>query len=877
MTGQVDRSDDRPDDEGVAAALLVAMLEDQGSGGIRTLEAYLARYPGFDHVVRREYESFVNGSEDALDSAEHPPGFATERYHIDGEIGRGGMGIVYRAYEQRLDRVLALKAARGDASTSLSRLIAEARITAQLDHPGIVPVHELGLDGDSGAWFTMPLVRGRTLADVIKSLHEDDTPSYAAEEWRNALDALVRVCDAVAFAHSRSVFHRDLKPQNVMVGPFGEVYVMDWGLAHAGSDADPTAVDDAPRRAVLGLTRVGDVLGTPGYMPPEQLEGTVDALVDVYAIGAMLYHLLAGHMPYAGAGASTSADAVLRALRAGPPQPLAEVAAAAPSELVAICERAMARDPHARYPSAEALRRDLRAHLDGRVVSAHEQGPWAELRKWVGRNRAITAAISAAVLALAIGLVVSLVQTSRADRAAARSRASFVDSVHAVRQMLSRVARSDLESVPQTAALRRDLLIDATDFLERFLVERPDDVPLLREAAVAWYRVADIRSQIGEHDEAAAATRRALELVDRGLELAADDFDLRLTKARVHFQAGNDQCSLGNDEPGIEQLNVAVDLTEGLLAEVPTQAALAAAGTTRDALALASLRRGDLDGAEQHARRSAELWAALVEHHGDAHLGNLGTPHALLAGIYLERGDRDASLEQLRTAEDVRRRRLALDPEDPRARAQLAEVLRNLSGLVYAVAYDESGSPDQESTTAAEALAAEAVGLRRQNVAVADDTAAPRQGLADALLQQARLRRALGDVGSARDLALAAVRTIEVGLSIDHGHVVLRSFVTLAHREVHRCAMTLGDADGALANAAALADCDPGEPKWLLEAACLYAEMGRYLDDPHAAHGTERALTLLRDLAAHGRLPAEALDDPRLDRLRERDGFPRTR
>lgn len=859
------------DDEGVAAAFLVALVEDEARGQVRSLDDYRARYPGYEHVVEREYAAWFASTVEPTRAHDAKSPLDAGRYRVDGEVGRGGMGVVYRAYEDRLRRVLALKAVRRDGPrTASSRLVEEARITARLDHPGIVPVYELGFDDTDGAWFTMPLVRGRTFADVIASLHADGPPRYASESWRNALDALLRVCEAVSFAHSRSIYHRDLKPQNVMVGRFGEVYVMDWGLAHVGRDAHERALADGlpvleDDGEPVGLTREGDVLGTPSYMPPEQVYGTVDAGVDVYAIGAMLYNLVAGHVPYGGDDTSPSSTEVLNAVLAGPPPPLARSAPNAPDELIAICERAMARDRDARYGSVEELRQDLRAHLDGRVVAAHERGPWAELRKWVGRNRALSAAGMFAVLALAIGLLVSLVQRERADREAQRASASFRDSVAAVQQMLSHVGNSELEFVPETAPIRRELLRDATVFFDRFLDEHPDDLELRAQAAKAWYRVSDIHSQLGEHDAAREATRRSLQIAERGLARAPDDRLLLQLEAQAHFQAGNDLSTLGRYEQGEPELLLAVERTERLLATGRDASALALAGTVRDALALALFRARRLDESERHALRSAELREELVERFGDAYLGQLGGPFGMLGGIYADRGDLPAALDQIRRCLDARRRHLDRDPDDPRARAKVAETLRNMSGLLHA-----TGSSDE-----ALACAAEAVELRRRNVDVTRDTVAPQRGLADALLQHARLIRNTGDLDRGHERAQQALATVVRGLEIDPRHAGLLAMMPLARRELHRYGMLRDDAAAVMANATALVDAGAERPSWRFEAACLFAEAAHYLEAPAATDADEIALRLLRELHAAGALPAAALADPRLDPLRERDGFPR--
>ena len=287
-----------------------------------------------------------------------------ERYSLTRLHASGGIGRIWLARDSAFDRNVALKELRPERAalaTHRTRFIQEARITGQLEHPGIVPVYELALrPDDQQPFYTMRFVRGRTLSEAARRWHHTRGGTQGGMlDFVPLLNAFVTVCNTVAYAHSRGVIHRDLKGENVVLGDFGEVVVLDWGLAKLldrvqGEPDDPSAVVDSVGSSDVGLTMQGQAIGTPAYMAPEQASGRLDLIdrhTDIYGLGAILYEVLTGGPPFSG----TDTHEVLRKVREEQPLLPRERWAEVPPALEAICLRALAKNPTDRFASAIEL------------------------------------------------------------------------------------------------------------------------------------------------------------------------------------------------------------------------------------------------------------------------------------------------------------------------------------------------------------------------------------------------------------------------------------------------------------------------------------------------------------------------------------------
>ncbi len=343
---------------------------------------------------------------------------AKGKYKHLTQLGSGGMGLIVQVFDETLGRDVAMKVMRGSSTRQNIRFVSEAQITGQLEHPNIVPVHELGVDKAGRSYFTMKLVRGRSLAEVL-----NDKPEQKPGQWF-LINMFINICNGIDYAHAKRVIHRDLKPDNIMVGEYGEVMVMDWGLAKNLSDQHSDNADERSASSVDEIfsdtagdasshnTLDGSIIGTPAYMSPEQAQGkikSVDGRSDIYALGGILYEILTGHPPVN----CKTLDETIHAAAHGHIPPPESHQNDLPPELAAICMKALRYNPDNRYQTVADLREDVLGYLDGRSISAKIDSLPEQIAKFYRRHRAICSiSILAATLVIAAFIFSAIITSS---------------------------------------------------------------------------------------------------------------------------------------------------------------------------------------------------------------------------------------------------------------------------------------------------------------------------------------------------------------------------------------------------------------------------------------------------------------------------------
>jgi serine/threonine-protein kinase len=583
---------------------------------------------------------------------------ARQRYTLTRLHAKGGIGQVWLAHDEDIGRDVALKELRperGDSPSATARFLEEAKVTGQLEHPGIVPVYELVQPRKGQPCYAMRFVGGRTLADAITDYHRKrQAGAVGPLDLRQLLTAFVAICNAVAYAHSRGVLHRDLKPQNIALGDFGEVLVLDWGLAKVvGKPEEPTSLLPVSVGQIDSReeTRQGQVLGTPAYMAPEQAEGRLELMdqrSDVYGLGAVLYQILTGEPPFGG----SDTPEVLKHVVQEPLVPPRQRVAATPLALQAVCLKALAKEREARYGSAGELAREVERFLADEPVAAFRE-PWsARLGRWARHHRPLVAAVLALLLTSTVALAVStalvrkqelaaLEAKGQAERERDRADANFQLAKEAVEQNITRVAENPRLKQGDFHDLRKSLLSSAVPFYEKFVQQVSDDPVLEAERGRAYDRLARVRKEMGELKEARADYESALAIFTRLATEHPSAREPRVWMAGTYNDIGLVLSAMG-DFKGAEALcRAALKEYQQLADQDPMVAETRHLQTKTQAnLGIALARQGERKAAEREFRAVREEQKRLVEENPNNpdYLFALAKTHNNLASVLKDLG-----------------------------------------------------------------------------------------------------------------------------------------------------------------------------------------------------------------------------------------------
>jgi tetratricopeptide (TPR) repeat protein/tRNA A-37 threonylcarbamoyl transferase component Bud32 len=821
-------------------------------GEAPALDEYVRRFPKFADRLRQQDEfhrALVGASYPTLleplaaaPAETSPPSDRVGDCRIVGELARGGMGVVHQGHDEPLDRDLAVKVLRDEhvgRPEFVQRFLAEARICGQLQHPGVVPIHQVGRMADGRPYFTMKLVRGRTLAALLA-----DRLDPLADLSR-FLRVFEQVCQTIAFAHSRCVIHRDLKPANIMVGAFGEVQVMDWGLAKMLKSGSIEPDDDCPdleHSAVCAhpaaISQPGAVVGTPAYMAPEQARGeAVDERSDVYGLGATLYELLTGRVAFP--------TGHLDAVRQGLFTPPRRVNPTVPRALEAVCLKAMAPRPENRYASVLGLATDVEHWLTDEPLSAWPDSPGARLRRWSRRHARLVAGVLAALVVsvVCLGIATALLTLANDRERAARARTRA-----ALDAMTSEVTGDALTRQKEIAPEQRAFLEGVLGYYEEF-AEEPGEGRAGRERlAAAHYRLGMIRARLGPAEAGAEAFRLAAAMYERLAAEFPTEAIYRKQLARSHNNQGTLLRTLGRHAAAEAAHSSAVAVQNELVAAFPAVPAY------RQELAHSHNNLGNLylelnrtAEAEAEYRAAVAVHAALAADFPSAatYRENLAGSQNNLGVLLRKLGNPAEAEAAYRAAVSVLEKLAAEFPQVPRHRQDLGGSHTNLGRLLADAGRRADAEAEFRAAVAVHAaLAADfpAATANRENLGGSQNNLGVLLSDAGRFVEAEAAHRAALALREKLVTDFPTVPAYRQNLAYSHSNlaVLLRKLGRPAEAEAaHRAALALRET---------MAADFPGVPEYRQEVAGSYNNLGVLLRDSgrHAeatsAHRTALAL-----------------------------------
>ena len=632
-----------------------------------------------------------------------------ERYRVLRSHAKGGMGLVSVAIDKELDREVAFKELQeycADDSNSRARFIQEAEITGQLEHPGVVPIYGLGAYPDGRPYYAMRFVLGDSLghqiAEFHKTGHQHGDFSQGGLEFRALLGRFVDVCNAIAYAHSRGVLHRDLKPDNIMLGKFGETLVVDWGLAKAIGRKDSLPSDEPLIKAASGegstATRMGSATGTPAYMSPEQASGQLDRVgpaSDVYSLGATLYCLLTGRAPIAG---KSLTELLRKAQRGDYPSPKL-VNPRVPVAMNSICCKAMSNTPADRYQSPLELAADIECWLSDEAVLAYHENLWERSSRWFRRHRtwALAGAAALAVVAVVAAFSAVRIDTERQKAVAlahdneqlamqerkAKQQATdrFKQSRNAVDTWLTGFSEA-LSYYPGVQKFRERMLLRAAEDYEQFVATEETDREMEIERGRALLRLGDVRRTLLQLDEAEKAYNDAetvfARLQDDGSGQSISLVELPQTMLRKAILA----AELGKIDQAMSFYRHSIDSGQAILESQPAdKIAQLAVADARSRLGMLLAAKGKGKEANDLLQSSIRQQKMQVEQSPESLnlLVSLANTRIALGQLLAQRGDIANAQEEFEEATDHYQTLLSKQQDNPRFLESKARALIHLA------------------------------------------------------------------------------------------------------------------------------------------------------------------------------------------------------
>jgi serine/threonine protein kinase len=692
-------------------------------------------------------------------------------YELLEVIARGGMGVVYKARQIRLNRLVALKMIRAGelaGREEVERFRLEATAAATLEHPNIVPIYEIGEEGNR-QFFTMKLVNGGSLAQRLQS---GAWHTATKAQQRLAARLMAQVARAIHYAHERGILHRDLKPSNILLqleepsDPSPEEsalsrlqsalpLVSDFGLAKRLATPDGQA----------DITPTGMVIGTPGYIAPEQAAGRAGELTtaaDIYSMGAILYTLLTGCPPFQG---DTPMDTLLQALERDPVPPRA-VAATVDTDLQTICLKCLQKQPSQRYATAASLADDLECYLQGIPVRARPVTGWERLWRWCRRKPLVAGLAAALLLALLSGFGLVTWQWRRTQQHARRAEESLAEAEdnlrlahQAVNHFYARVSADKLHDVPGMQGVRKELLEAALVYYEKFIEKRGDDPTLQSEKAETYYRIATITSEIGANSAALEAYEQARRLYQKLLESRSDDTRLEASLAETHRRMGILQSGAGHWNEALASYQQARDQLTRLHQAHPDDAGV------RYGLAAIDNNLGNLyrmKGQTKQALASFEkardIYEDLVraDPRNRQFRGALSATYSNLAMTSAALGRRTNAIQLYRQAGALLEKLVEDGPSNLASRKDLARIDRLLGGeLLLEGQHDEALRLLQQGHALLERLARENPGIKDFQL----DLAASHRQIGHVQRDRGQRAEALAHYQQGRDIMEKVVRS----------------------------------------------------------------------------------------------------------------------